>query len=79
MEKEQYLNDWLNQHFSNPQTEIFAGKVKENLISFIQQNTENVTVVMGADGRDAFSRMFRQNLANDVLKETKASLFITHA
>ncbi|MBS1605494.1 MAG: universal stress protein [Bacteroidetes bacterium] len=35
-------------------------------------------VVMGAYGRTAVSRLFRQSLSNTILQKTNASLFVTH-
>jgi nucleotide-binding universal stress UspA family protein len=73
-----YLNDWLPQHFANLEKQILQGNLQRELVSFIRKNDEPAIVVMGAYGRNAVSRLFHRSLANIVIEETNAFLFIMH-
>jgi nucleotide-binding universal stress UspA family protein len=73
-----YLNDWLPEHFLNPQKLRLQGNLQTELVSFIRKNDEPTIVVMGAFGRNAISRLFHRSLANIVIEETNAFLFIMH-
>lgn len=73
-----YLNDWLPGHFSNLEKQILQGNLQRELVSFIRKNDEPSIVVMGAYGRNAVSRLFHKSLANIVIEETNALVFIMH-
>jgi len=78
LKHDDYLNDWLPEHFSNLEKQILQGNLQRELISFIHKNEEPTIVIMGAYGRNAISRLFHQSLANIVIEETNALLFIIH-
>lgn len=73
-----YLSDWIPQHFPNLQRHALEGNLQRELLSFIRQDDKHSIVVMGAFGRNAISRLFHRSLANVVLEDTSASLFIIH-
>jgi hypothetical protein len=73
-----YLADWLPQHFSNIQREEPSGNLQRELVSFIRKNEEPTIVVMGSFEGNAISRLFHKSLANVVLEETRACIFIMH-
>lgn len=73
-----YLNDWLPEHFPNLEKQILQGNLQRELVSFIRRDDEPSIVVMGAYGRNAVSRLFHKSLANIVIEETNALLFIMH-
>ncbi|MGZ3940436.1 MAG: hypothetical protein ACXVBK_16815, partial [Flavisolibacter sp.] len=73
-----YLNDWLPQHFGNLDKQILQGNLQRELVAFIRKNDEPSIVVMGAYGGNAVSRLFHRSLANIVIEETNAILFIMH-
>lgn len=78
LKDEEYIKDWFDLHFTNNQQVILSGDVKNNFIGFVQQHQDNAIVVMGAYGRNALSRLFRQSLADIVLQQSTAPLFLTH-
>ena len=78
LDHQDYLKDWLPRHFENVVVEVLPGKASEILPAFINRQTGPTMVVMGAYGRTAVSRLFRQSLANAVIEKTASSLFITH-
>jgi nucleotide-binding universal stress UspA family protein len=73
-----YLDDWLPLHFPTPQKQILQGNLQKELVSFIRKNDEQSIVVMGAYGGNAVSRLFHRSLANIVIEETNALVFIMH-
>jgi hypothetical protein len=73
-----YLNDWLPMHFSSLQKQILQGNLQRELVSFLHKNDEQSIVVMGAYGGNAVSRLFHRSLANIVIEETNALVFIMH-
>jgi nucleotide-binding universal stress UspA family protein len=73
-----YLNDWLPQHFPNLEKQILQGNLQRELVSFIRKKEDSPMVVMGAYGGNAVSRLFHRSLANIVIEETNAFLFIMH-
>jgi len=78
LKHDDYLNDWLPQHFPVLQKQILQGNLQKELVSFIRKNDEHPIVVMGAYGRNAVSRLFHRSLSNIVIEETNALLFIMH-
>lgn len=73
-----YLNDWLPQHFPGVEKQILQGNLQKELVSFIRKNDEATIVVMGSYGRNAISRLFHRSLSNIVIEETNALVFIMH-
>jgi nucleotide-binding universal stress UspA family protein len=78
LDYQEYVRSWLPRHFDKVEVKVLQGKVSEELPAFVNQYTDNPIVVMGAYGRTAVSRLFRQSLANAVLDKTGVFLFITH-
>jgi nucleotide-binding universal stress UspA family protein len=73
-----YLKDWLPIHFDDSAIEVLPGEPADILPAFASETSGSTLLVMGAYGRSALSRLFRQSLANFLLAKTSASLFITH-
>jgi hypothetical protein len=74
----QMLDDGLRKHFGHFDTETQDGELRVELVNYIQQQTADVLVVTGCEGGEALSRKFHRNLGSIVLKQTRASVFITH-
>lgn len=68
----------MKEKFPNVEVRTLAGDTDEMLIGFLEEHTENTMVVMGAYGRSAISMLFKQSLANVILKQSRISLFIAH-
>ena len=75
---EDYLGDWLPQHFTRIDRQILKGNPNRELINFIRKGEGTPMVIMGAYGRNAISRLFHRSLANVLIEETNASLFVIH-
>ena len=78
MKFDDYLNDWLPMHFPSLQKQILQGNLQRELVSFLRKNDDQSIVVMGAYGGNAVSRLFHRSLANIVIEETNALVFIMH-
>ena len=73
------IKDLLHQHFSNLTIDVEHEKRQEDsMLSYFKLREENALIVMGAYGRSPFSRLFRKSAANNILKNLKAPIFITH-
>ncbi len=73
-----YLKDWLPLHFDDLTIEVLPGEPADVLPAFAGKVSGSTLAVMGAYGRSALSRLFRQSLANAILEKANASLFVTH-
>ena len=76
-EKDLFEN-WLRRHFGHFEIELLHGNTEDVLITHLQQYGKDTLIVMGSFGRSAISRFFHDSLAHSVIKDTNASLFITH-
>jgi nucleotide-binding universal stress UspA family protein len=73
-----YLEDWLPAHFSNIEKIQLEGNLQKELLNYVKKDDKHSMLVMGAFGGNAIARMFHRSLANVVLEETSASVFIIH-
>ncbi|MFL5741570.1 MAG: hypothetical protein ACJ75B_15200 [Flavisolibacter sp.] len=73
-----YLQGWLPQHFSQLTRHILEGNLQKELLGFLRRDDQSSLVVMGAYGGNSISRLFHKSLANILLEETQAAVFIMH-
>lgn len=78
LKENQNIRELMGRHFSNVKYEIMRGDVVKEMKKFMKYNSRNSLVVMGAYGRNALSRLWRQSLANMVIKDIKVPVFISH-
>ncbi|MBC7866476.1 MAG: universal stress protein [Gloeobacteraceae cyanobacterium ES-bin-316] len=72
------IKSWASMHFSNIKFELIKGNTKEELVKHIMLHSERNIVIMGAYSASSITRLFFKSTAESVIKETNASLFITH-
>lgn len=77
IEYEDLIREWLPLYYPNAAIEILKGETKQELPRFIN-SLSNPLVVMGAFGRSSLSRFFKESLANVILEQTNAPVFIAH-
>ena len=77
LEYEDLIREWLPLHYPNAKIEIIKGETKNELSNYIN-NLSNPLIVMGAFGRSSLSRFFKESLANHIMTQTNAPLFIAH-
>ena len=72
------IRELMARHYGNVTYEIMRGDVSKEMKKFMKYNYSNSIVVMGAYGRNALSRLWRQSLANMIIKDIKVPVFISH-
>ena len=72
------IRELTGRHFSNISYQVMKGDVAKEASKFMKHNSSNSIIVMGAYGRNALSRLWRQSLANMFIKEAKVPVFISH-
>lgn len=77
-EIEDYIKNELQPLYENLRVQSLHGNKEKELITFLEQQNNNILVVMGAFSRSAISRFFHESLANAVIEKTRCSLFIAH-
>lgn len=75
--EKKHLKEWLSGRYNFSDFIFIQGDVKEELFNFLQ-GKKNILLVMGAYGRNAVSRFFRQSCADQVISTLPFSVFITH-
>jgi nucleotide-binding universal stress UspA family protein len=78
LKENQNIRELMGRHYSNVKYEVMTGDVAKEMKKFMKYNSRNSLVVMGAYGRNALSRLWRQSLANMVIKDIKVPVFISH-
>ena len=78
MEYDGRVREWLLLHFPHAEVVVLKGDAKTELCNFIK-NKPGSLVVMGAFGRSALSRFFKESVATTVLSATNSSIFISHS
>ena len=68
---------WFRHHYENLQPEILYGDARDQIFSHLLLK-KKAMIVMGAYGRGALSRLFKESTADKLLKTTNLPLFITH-
>lgn len=72
------IADMIKKKFDNVSYHIEYGKAAHQLKTYISDHGSNTLVVMGAYGRNAVSRLWRQSLANGLIRDAKVPVFISH-
>ncbi len=72
------IKTWAATHFTNIDFKLLSGNTRKELIDYIRHGSENSVIVMGAYSGSSISRLFLKSMAQPVITETNASLFITH-
>jgi hypothetical protein len=72
------IRELMGRHYSDVTYELMKGDAAKEIKKFMKYNSANSIVVMGAYSRNAFSRLWRQSLANMVIKDAKVPVFISH-
>ena len=77
LEYDDLIREWLPLHYPNAIIEIIKGDTKKELTNYINR-LSNPLIVMGAFGRSSLSRFFKESLANYIMTQTNAPIFIAH-
>jgi hypothetical protein len=72
------MKEFMKRHFPKAKFNVIRGWAEEEIIKYLKKTTENTLVVLGAYRRGSISRLFRQSMADILMKEVKFPLFIAH-
>lgn len=72
------MKEFMKRHFPRAKYTVIKGWAEEEITKFLKKKTENTLVVLGAYRRGSISRLFRQSMADILMKEVKFPLFIAH-
>ena len=57
---------------------LLKGEAENTILTYLQQQTEEALIVLGAYRRNRVSRWFRESMADVLIKNTRFPLFIAH-
>lgn len=72
------MKELMKRHFPKAKFTVIKGWAEEEITKYLKKKTENTLVVLGAYRRGKISRLFRQSMADVLMKEVKFPLFIAH-
>jgi len=72
------MKEFMKRHFPKAVFMVLRGAAEEEILTFLQQQHDEVMVVLGAYRRGRVSRWFRPSMADILLQHTKMPLFIAH-
>ena len=77
LEYDDLIREWLPLHYPNAKIKIIRGETKSELTNYIN-SLANPLIIMGAFGRSSLSRFLKESLANYIMTQTNAPIFIAH-
>ncbi|MDQ6762766.1 MAG: universal stress protein [Bacteroidota bacterium] len=72
------IKSWTSKHFTDINFKLVTGSIRKELVDYVKQDSEKAIVIMGAYSRSAMSQLFLKSMAESVINETDATLFIAH-
>lgn len=72
------MKEFMKRHFPKAVYTVLKGLAEIEILSYLKEQKENLLVILGAYRRSSISRWFRQSMADALMKEIKAPLFIAH-
>jgi nucleotide-binding universal stress UspA family protein len=73
------IRKYLKEHFSKIEYTVLNGNAEEEISGYLKNHTENELVVLGAYKRSELSRWFKTSMADLLMKNTNAPLFIANS
>ena len=71
------MKERMKRHYSDVTYQVLKANEKE-IADIISHEGTDIIIVAGAYGRSSLSMLFRKSLADLLLKQTNAPVFITH-
>jgi nucleotide-binding universal stress UspA family protein len=72
------MKEFVKLYFPDAGYTVLHGDPEETIVSFLEQQNEEVLVVLGAYRRSRVSRWFKRSMADILMSELKLPLFIAH-
>jgi nucleotide-binding universal stress UspA family protein len=73
------MKEFMKRHLTKAEYIVLKGEAENTILTYLQQQTEETLVVLGAYRRGRVSRWFRPSMADVLMKNTNLPLFIAHA
>ena len=72
------MKEFMKRHLPKAEYVVLKGEAETTIITYLQQQTEETMVVLGAYQRGRISRWFKPSMADVLMKNTNLPLFIAH-
>jgi len=72
------MKEFMKRHYPNAKYTVMKGWAEDEIVKHLKESSENALVVLGAYRRSTVSRLFRESMADKLMKEVKLPLFIAH-
>lgn len=72
------MREFIKRHYPHAEFILVKGDPERVIVNYLQREKTMPMIVLGAYQRSRLSRMFRHSMADLLLKEIKAPLFIAH-
>jgi nucleotide-binding universal stress UspA family protein len=72
------MKEFMKRHYPDAEYTILKGNAEEEIVRYVGSLKQNVLVVLGAYKRGVVSRWLRKSMADVLMKELNAPLFIAH-
>jgi nucleotide-binding universal stress UspA family protein len=72
------IKEYMKQHFASTVYAVLQGRPQIEIINHLKKQKQNLMIVLGAYRRNNVSRLVRPSLADALMNELHASLFIAH-
>ncbi|WP_143306432.1 universal stress protein [Chitinophaga vietnamensis] len=73
------MKEFMKRHFPDASYTVLKGIPEDEIVEYINKMSTNILVVLGAYTRGGLSRWFRPSMADILVEETSAPLFIAHS
>jgi hypothetical protein len=73
------MKEFMKRHYPKADFTVLKGLAEIEIVNYLKKEKQNILVVLGAYRRGLVSRWFRSSMADVLMKEIKAPLFIAHS
>jgi nucleotide-binding universal stress UspA family protein len=75
---DRFMKEYISRHFPNAIFHVLQGETEDAIMNYLKLQKKNALVVLGEHGRNSFSRLFKRNLADSLMKSVDLPLFVAH-
>ncbi len=72
------MKEFMKRHFPDAEYTILQGLPDIEIINHLKHKNQHELIVLGAYGRNNISRWLRSSIADELMRELRSPLFITH-
>jgi len=72
------MKEFMKRHYPDAKYTVMKGWAEDEIVKHLKKQKENTLVVLGAYRRGPVSRLFRESMADVLMKKLKLPLFIAH-